>query len=186
MPDSWVLNFLLCSISILVLTLCRSKQMLFSLQHSGPAICPSNREGKKNKSRFVVSTADGAQGVVVICQALILVQHILLPPVTLQIDIIRRPKLCYCLNMTTPQRERWESRQKNSESFLFPLLTVRLFKLLSIEFTWSCICTYSCTCHILRTRIQILAVLGLTLAFSVKVKNGLMLGLGLGRGIELW
>lgn len=29
MPDSCVLNFLLCSISILVLTLCQSKQMLF-------------------------------------------------------------------------------------------------------------------------------------------------------------
>lgn len=67
------------------------------LHHSGPAICPSNlggrgKKGRGGKSCFIVSTADGARGGVFICQTLILVQHILLPPVTLQIDIIRRPK----------------------------------------------------------------------------------------------
>lgn len=68
------------------------------LHHSGPAICPSNLggTGKKGRGRkkscFIVSAADGARGGVFICQTLILVQHILLPPVTLQIDIISGPK----------------------------------------------------------------------------------------------
>lgn len=104
-PDPRVLNFLLCSISILVLTLCRSKQMLFFLQHSGSAICLSNREGKKIRAASLSPPQMEHKELFVICQGLILIQHILLPPVTLQIDIIRRPKLCYCLNMTTPQRE---------------------------------------------------------------------------------